>query len=108
MGIKPIDVQVNISQINHVARMQHNEQGHHREVQLQQGQHVLREADATAHSIQQTHQPENEESVVKEKAEQERRESKGRNDSEKEQHAEEEDAIPDPLEEKGQLFDGFS
>ena len=109
MGIKPIDLQVNISQINHVARIQHNEQGHFRDVQLQQGQHVLKEADAKAHTILQTHQSENEESTVKDKKERsetERREEERRHRENGELEAEE--VLLDSGDEKGHLFDGFS
>jgi len=45
MSFKPIDLQVNISQINHVARTQQNEQAHPHTLQAQQQSHLAREAE---------------------------------------------------------------
>jgi hypothetical protein len=111
MGIKPIDVQVNISQINHVARMHQNEQGHHRDVQLYQGQHMVKDAEAMAHTIQQTHQPENEESLVKERKEGRQAEEHAGKQKEHKDHdpeQENEEGVFKKFDEKGSLFDGFS
>ena len=44
MSFKPLDLQVNISQINHVARTQQNEQSHPVQQQHDQAAHLLKDA----------------------------------------------------------------
>jgi len=51
MSFKPIDIQVNISQINHVARIQQNEQSHPNLVQTHQQGHLAREAERTQTTV---------------------------------------------------------
>ena len=51
MSFKPLDLQVNISQINHVARNQQNEQSHPHILQAQQQDHLAREAVRTQSTV---------------------------------------------------------
>jgi hypothetical protein len=54
MSFKPLDLQVNISQLNHVARMQQNEQSHPNLVQTHHQGHLAREAERTQTTVMET------------------------------------------------------
>ena len=64
MSFKPLDLQVNISQINHVARMQQNEQSHSLLVQTHQQGNLAREAERAQTTVMETAKGK-EESAVK-------------------------------------------
>ena len=108
MGVKPIDLQVNISQINHVARIQHNEQGHFREVQLKQADHLAKESEAKAQTIQQTLESTNEESLVKERKESLPQQHHAQHGEHERDEGDDEEMPEDVFDTKGHLFDGFS
>lgn len=65
MSFKPLDLQVNISQMNHVARDQSHETGEVRHMQQHGSQVIHQDGDKMAHTVEETHKPENEESLVK-------------------------------------------
>ncbi len=67
MSFKPLDLQVNISQMNHVARDQSHETSEIRHMQQHGSQVIHQEGDKMAHTVEKTHQSENEESFVKDK-----------------------------------------
>lgn len=65
MSFKPIDIQVNISQINHVARAQQQQRLQPLLDQAAHAAHIRKEGDAKQHIVEPKGQAGNEESTVK-------------------------------------------
>jgi len=70
VSFKPLDLQINISQMNHVARAQSHETSEIRHMQQHESLIIHQEADKMAHTVEKTHKSENEESIVKEREKQ--------------------------------------
>lgn len=67
MSFKPLDLQVNISQINHVARTQHHQQAVPGEMQQHQAEHLRKQSDSMQHNVQKSAESSGEGSKVKER-----------------------------------------
>ena len=65
MSFKPIDIQINISQMNHVARTQQHERSQPLNDQAAHAAHIRKEGDEKQHIVEPKGQTTNEESVVK-------------------------------------------
>jgi len=65
MSFKPIDIQVNISQMNNVARSQQHERTHPLHDQAAHAAHIKKEGDDRQHIVEPKGQTTNEESTVK-------------------------------------------
>lgn len=105
MGIKPIDIQVNISQLNQVARIHQHEQSHPVTQQARQAEHLVRETLQQDHQVDQSNQPTNDESKVRERKENPQRRFKHRNPKRRQQEQEAETSDSQDDEEKGHLVD---
>ena len=65
MSFKPIDIQVNISQMNHVARSQQQERAQPLHDQAAHAAHIKKEGDERQHIVEPKGQTSNDESTVK-------------------------------------------
>lgn len=87
MSFRPIDLQINIGQLNHVARGQQQERLQPLQDQAVHAAHIVKEGDVKQHAVEAKSQPSNEESRVtwrKEKeAERRRRREARRREAEK-------------------------
>jgi hypothetical protein len=107
MSIKPIDLQVNIGQLGNIARIQHGEQIQGALNQANQAQHLAKQSDVQAHTVNQPAQPENRDSQVNDRKERRRwKEKINRRDDGSDEVAVVDDAgQPEDDGEKGHLVD---
>ena len=104
MSFRPIDLQVNIAQINHVARTQQNEQAHPQVVQTHQQTHIAREALRTQTTVLETGKSKEDEALKDALARDEDPGRHGRGDSE---HATGENNKRDRQLPGGKLFENY-
>ena len=64
MSFRPIDLQINIGQLNHVARGQEQERLQPLQDQAVHAAHIVKEGDVKQHAVEAKSQPSNEESRV--------------------------------------------
>lgn len=64
MSFRPIDLQINIGQLNHVARGQQQERLQPLQDQAVHAAHIVKEGDVKQHAVEAKSQPSNEESRV--------------------------------------------
>jgi len=105
MSFKPLDIQVNISQMNQVARTQQHEQGLAKESQIQHAQHIIKESQIKDQTIEQTGQSTNEDSLVKERKENQKRKLKYKNKKKQQEEQEKSQKKQEPDDEKGHIID---
>lgn len=82
MSFKPLDLQVNISQINHVARNQHHQQAVPREIQHHQAEHLRRQSEQMQHNVQKSAETSGEGSTVRERDSRQKQDSYSGSDGE--------------------------
>ena len=103
MSFKPIDLQVNISQINHVARSQQNEQAHPLVMQAHQQTHLAREAARTESTVMESAKTKDEDAVKDVLKRDENASNGGRHEGDRRQEEHDEELLhPD-----GKSFKGY-
>ena len=89
MSFKPLDLQINIGQINHVARTQHSEQSLPHLMQTQHQEQLAREAQRTQTTVMESAHTKEDDAVKDSLAREEGREQQAREEARQRQEREE-------------------